>query len=398
MRAFDYALFVVDAHDTEGNIGVALGGDAEFALALGAALGAAVGARGVVGAALDHLFALLRGGAPLPTVAPHIDGPAGTQRLGIARDGGGGGVALAAVEVGILGHVAGGKLPFALGGQTVGGLVILSAQPNAVGVRIGVGDVGDRVVLLPGRRGAPLPTLRRGPRVRRQELGIVAIGHRRVGNIHILRRANQGQKAILTLARPGPQPRVGEAAHILLNARLARGVHLIDNLLHLLDLRGVLGRALEFGQLRLLPANDGIVIRGDLLAQRLAIFLRGLLTVGGNQRPGFLVEFGPLLLDGGAEAEELGLALTLRPRPYRAGKAATQNQEVTCHRVCIHSSVPFYPIRTQNPTHNLHPKILSLLLPAPDPKRPRPGLALDSGRIRFALGARGIIKSGTYRN
>lgn len=194
------------------------GGAADFAL-----LGSAVRARRFPGAALDEAFGggpRGRGGGPFPTVAPHVDGAAGGACFGIGLDGGRA-VALAAVEVGVLGHVAGGVFPLQGRRQTVTRRRVLGGEPRAIGLGVGEGDVGDGVVGFARRRLAARPAFRRVVACGADESRVVGDRDGRAADGDLLPGADHRQPRRVRLAAAGAEAGIPETVQALLDAGLA---------------------------------------------------------------------------------------------------------------------------------------------------------------------------------
>ena len=158
-----------------------------------AVLGAAVGAGRIPCAALDAQRAVRADRRrPFPNIAPEIDC---TMRA--ARDLGiffyrCSAVIHAAVEVCILGHMTGGKLPFALVRKTVGVRTVPFRQPRAVGFGVRSGDVVYGEIILPSGIGTIRPVLRRGIAGRGKKSGVLRVGHQGARNIDALACAHNG--------------------------------------------------------------------------------------------------------------------------------------------------------------------------------------------------------------
>ena len=155
--------------------------------------GAAVGAGRIPCAALDAQRAVRADRRrPFPNIAPEIDC---TMRA--ARDLGiffyrCSAVIHAAVEVCILGHVAGGQLPLALIWQTIGVHAVPFRQPRAVGFGIRSGDVVYREIVFPSGIGTIRPVLRRSIAGCCKKFGVLRVGHLGACNVDALACAHNG--------------------------------------------------------------------------------------------------------------------------------------------------------------------------------------------------------------
>lgn len=112
--------------------------------------------------------------------------------------------------------------------------------------------------------------------------------------------------------------------------------------LRIVDLGLVPRRALQLLQLRLLPRDDRVVVRGDLTAQRGEILLRRVAATERDEPLRLLVELRALLLDGRAEPVHSRLAVRAPPPPtLLCERCQAQNRSYADDDCLVHCRVPF---------------------------------------------------------
>ena len=173
---------------------------------------------------------------------------------------------------------------------------------------IGIGDSHHGMPRFSGGHGAIPPILRRFSARRFQEFGILFVGDRRAGDRYVPGGSDHRQILFLPVAGAGLEARIGEAAQALFDAFLPVLKHLIDNLLHFLNLGRMFGGPLQFFKFRFLALDDFVVIGSHLLFQCGQVRLGGMAAPGGDQSFRFLIQLRAFFLDGGAVFVQFGLS------------------------------------------------------------------------------------------